>query len=183
MPLSYLIARFFFYVLGLVLVLALNFSYAYFCRHFKQKYFEALESNFNKVEKSLFSAFEFSFNYKDLKHEERWLSYFIVTVPILAVYIRCAYYDLHNISTGIYVFTWQVLLHVLALFFAWFRYQRFQKIKEELKKVTRISELDNPDHSKEDVQTILNTMLSEKEGPTELLKRLNEKYIHLSAFF
>ena len=183
MPLSYIIARIIFYLLAFILVFALNFSYAYFCRRFKKKYFEVIESNINKVEKSLFSTFEFSFNYRDLKNEERWLSYFIVTVPTLAVFIRCVYYDLHNRSTGLYVFIWQVVIHLLALLVAWFRYRRFQEIAEELKKVTDFAKLETPALRKTDVQAILNTMISEKDGPTELLKKMNEKYVHLSVFF
>lgn len=167
MPIGYIISKIFFYLIGLGLVFMLNFSYAYFCRYFKDKYFSVIENNLNHADKSLFPAFEFSIDKNDLKHEERWLTYFIVTVPLLAVFIRCVYFDYERVTTGIYVPGWQIIIHAGAFLIAYLRYQRFIAILDNLKKhpdvnQEELNKLISVDLRKTEVNQALSTLLTEK---------------------
>lgn len=192
MPIGFVLSKIFFYLIGLGLVLILNFSYAYFCRYFRDKHFAVIEKNLNHADKSLFPAFEFSTDYRDLKYEDRWLTYFIVTVPLLAVYIRCIYFDYERVTTGLYVPGWQVAIHAGAFLIAYLRYQRFAKILEQLKSHPEVNKealenLISTDLRKTEVNQALNALalpdekaLSEK---TAVLKLLNDRYTKLKAFF
>lgn len=190
MPIGYILSKIFFYLIGLGLVFILNFSYAYFCLYFKNKHFAVIENNLNHADKSLFPSFEFSTDYHDLKHEDRWLTYFIVTVPLLAVFIRCVYFDYERVTTGIYVPAWQIGIHAAAFLIAYLRYQRFTVILEKLKVHPEVNKeellkLTNTDLRKTEVNQALLTLHIEEKGTdkTPVLKLLNDRYTKLKAFF
>lgn len=179
----YFISRIVFYLAAYSLAFLLNFSYAYFCNYFKKKYkLETIESNVNQIGKSLFSSFEFSTDYHDLTQEERWLTYFIVTVPTLAVCIRCTYYDYNNTFTGLYVLNWQLIIHVAAFLLAMYRYKTFSAIVKELP----LNKLLESSLRKEEVHEELEKLLTESEltkNDFGLLKVLNEKFTRKKVFF
>lgn len=165
MPTLIIVSKIFFYALGLGLALSLNFNFVRFCLHFKKKYFPYAEDNLNKAGHSLFPAFYLSLDLKDFKHDERWLAYFIVTVPTLAVLIRSIYYDHFYETYGYYVLVWQIIIQVMAYCYALFVFSRWAKISERYAGSEKIRRLFTSDLNRDEVDDIVQSLFpSEKEA-------------------
>lgn len=164
MPTLIIISKIFFYTLGLGLALSLNFNFVRFCLYFKKKYFPYAENNLNKAGHSLFPAYYLSLDLKDFKHDERWLAYFIVTVPTLAVLIRSVYYDHFYETYGYYVLVWQIIIQAMAYFYAQFVFTRWAKVSERIAHDEKLQRLFSSDLNREEVDEILHSLFpSEKE--------------------
>jgi len=163
MPILIIVSKVFFYALGLGLALSLNFNFVRFCIHFKKKYFPYAENNLNKAGYSLFPAFYFSLDLKDFKNDERWLAYFIVTVPTLAVLIRSIYYDHFYETYGYYVLVWQIIIQGMAYFYAEFVFKRWAKVMEQHSDNERIQRLMSSELEQEEVEEIVHALFPSKK--------------------
>jgi|GEM_PF-806650 len=176
MSILMIVSKVIFYTLGLGLALSLNFNFVRFCIYFKNKYFATVENNLNKAGYSLFPPFTFSLDFKDFKHDERWLAYFIVTVPTLAVLIRSVYYDHFYETYGYYVLVWQVIIQGMAFFYAKFLFERWEKTLRKHSSNENIHSLISKDLSSDQVETIVRSFFpndKKEDLRFDLLKKIS----------
>jgi hypothetical protein len=100
--------------------------------YFKQqgKIFQNAEKNFSKLNINLFAyqSTNFEIKLKDIQRDDRLYTYWIITIPVFSIFIRCLYNDIIEGSFGLYIFFIMSLL-VLGLW-GWVKFDLENKRKK-----------------------------------------------------